>query len=105
MAESDESEEEELEVGSCGALGDGFYLLDDWPALSADLTPIENIWALVEHRLWAHYEWTDLQTFKCALRKAWADITGDAALLRKVVGSFDKRRLACIAANGGNIKY
>ena len=35
MAESDESEEEELEVGSCGALGDGFYLLDDWPAAIA----------------------------------------------------------------------
>lgn len=80
-------------------------LLDDWPALAADLSPIENVWAIVEYHLWAEYEWSDLESFKRALRKAWADVTSDKALLRRVCGSFEKRRRVCIAAKGGKIEF
>jgi hypothetical protein len=81
-------------------------LLDGWPALAADLTPIENIWALVEHCLWTkHCDWHDLSTFKISLRRAWSEITGNKDLLKRVCGSFEKRRVACIAARGEKIKY
>ena len=80
-------------------------LLEDWPSLSADLTPIENFWWMTEHRLWSTGTWHDLKSFKEALRKAWREVTGDLAVLRRVVGSFEKRRKACIEAQGGKIKY
>ena len=40
-----------------------------------------------------------------ALREAWADVTGDLDLLRRLCGSFEKRRVACIDVGGEKIKY
>lgn len=80
-------------------------LIDDWPALSADLTPIENFWALTEHRLWSAYTWHNLDSFKIALRKAWKDVTSDKNVLKSVCGSFEKRRVSCIAEGGKKINY
>ena len=54
------------------------------------------------------YKWDDFEGYKRALRACWQRVTGGAsgsAYLRRVVGSFEKRRLACIAAGGGRIKY
>lgn len=45
---------------------------------------------------------------QAALRAAWAKVTGGvagSAYLKKVVGSWERRRLLCIEADGGRIKY
>ena len=82
-----------------------FKLIDDWPAKSADLSPIENVWAIVEHRLWTKFDWIDLDSFKRALRAAWKEVTGDLKLMRALCGSWEKRREACIAGKGKKVKY
>ena len=83
-------------------------VVDGWPATSPDLSPIKNVFSHVERILWTEYKWDDFEGYKRALRACWQRVTGGAsgsAYLRRVVGSFEKRRLACIAADGGRIKY
>lgn len=80
-------------------------LLEGWPSCSPDLSPIENVWMLVEHRLWTTYTWHDLRSMKDALRKAWADVTGDVNLMARMCTSFEKRRLACIEAEGDQVSW
>jgi hypothetical protein len=46
--------------------------LDDWLARPADMTPIENAWALTEHRLWTGYAWheaCDRSRTRCVRRE------------------------------------
>ena len=76
-----------------------------WPADSPDLSPIENLWAHVEHELWTTKTWSDLESFKRALRKAWAEVTADQGYLKRLCGSFEKRRKACIESGGKKTKY
>ena len=43
----------------------------DWPANSADLSPVEKAWAYHEHVLWRDYSWTTQAEFEVAMRAAW----------------------------------
>lgn len=79
--------------------------IDGWPANSPDLSPIENVWRLVERNLWTEQEWSDLEGFKAALRRAWSEVTGNKSLLKRLVGSFENRRQSCIARNGAAVDY
>ena len=79
--------------------------LVDWPVLACDLSPIENVWSLMDVRLWTECQWHDLDSFKRAVVKVWNEITGDLELMKRLCGSFEKRRMACIAAGGDKIKY
>uniref|UniRef100_A0A7S3VZ17 Tc1-like transposase DDE domain-containing protein n=1 Tax=Emiliania huxleyi TaxID=2903 RepID=A0A7S3VZ17_EMIHU len=85
-------------------------LVEGWPAHSPDLSPIENVFSRVEWLLWTdpEFKWNDFESFKVALRAAWAKVTGGtagSAYLKKTVGSFEKRRRKCIELQGGRTKY
>ena len=55
--------------------------------------------------LWTEFSWHNLASFKAALRKAWAKVTGDIELLKRLCQSWEKRRVACIASGGEKVKY
>ena len=61
-------------------------MVENWPACSADLSPIENVWNIVERRLWSAYTWRDLNSFKTAI----------AAFGPALIASPRLARLACL---------
>lgn len=77
-----------------------------WPAKSPDLSPIENIWSEMEHRINNHPDDpipTNRVELRAAVWKAWNSI--DQTFIRKYTRNFFKRVRDCIAANGSSVKY
>jgi transposase len=71
-----------------------------WPANSADLSPIENLWGLMKHRVEkaSAKNWED---FVMDIQDVWDSF--DSALLSRFIDSMPQRLRACIAAEGGQI--
>ena len=75
-------------------------LLHGWPARSPDLSPIENLWAIVQKRVDSHgpSNQDELWTF---IRQEW-DAVSDATV-KNLVESFRGRCERCVAAGGVTI--
>jgi hypothetical protein len=75
-----------------------------WPSRSPDLNPMENLWAILEQKIYEngkiYYHVADL---KRAVTAAWDAIP--VPLLRKLVESMPHRMAAVIKAKGGQTKY
>lgn len=74
----------------------------EWPPQSADLNPIENLWAALDSKVPPSGR-TSQQTFYESLLAAWHELKPD--LLNKLVESMNQRLSAVIKARGGNTKY
>ena len=48
----------------------GWNVLEDWPAYSPDLNPIENVWAVVNRRV-SEYRVETEEELKDAVQKVW----------------------------------
>jgi len=78
-------------------------LVEPWPALSPDLSPIEKAWSAVEQHLWATKNWTTMTEFKAAVHASWREVVTPAycrALFRGVRATY----AACQAAGGKQIR-
>ena len=62
--------------------------IDDWPANSPDLNPIENVWRILKSRVKLHHSMTANQLRK-AIEKEWKAITQDE-IDECILGSPDK---------------
>ena len=77
-----------------------------WPGLSADLSPIENVWAEVERKVWENGKvWNNLPEFAKRVEDTWQQVTSDGRYMRKLNDSMRKRCEQCVEAQGGKIKY
>lgn len=74
----------------------------EWPPQSADLNPIENLWAALDSKVPPSGR-TNREIFFESLLKAWRELKPD--LLNKLVESMNQRLSAVIKAHGGNTKY
>ncbi len=82
------------------------FFLDSWPSRSPDLSPIENVWAIVEMELWdLGKEWNNLEEFTAAVHDAWNKVTQDRALMSRLVKGVKKRMEKVEAERGGPIPY
>lgn len=76
--------------------------IKDWPPNSADLNPIENVWALLKGALRGKTYQT-IDELIVAAKKAWSEIP--QRHIRACVGSMWRRLRACVRARGGYIPY
>ncbi|CAD6196522.1 unnamed protein product [Caenorhabditis auriculariae] len=72
----------------------------EWPAVSPDLNPIENLWGLLARRVYRNgRQFNTIQDLKDALKAEWNNVTG--AELKKYVASMPNRMFEVIQKNGG----
>ncbi|PIC47778.1 hypothetical protein B9Z55_007008 [Caenorhabditis nigoni] len=76
----------------------------EWPAISPDLNPIENLWGLMVRRVYRHgRQYNTVQELKDAVEAEWDAIT--AAELKTLVASMPNRMFEVIQKNGGETSY
>jgi len=73
-----------------------------WPPCSPDLSPIENLWAIMKRRA-ERSEKKTISEWKEEIQKIWEDISQD--LLKSLMESMPRRLQMVIAAKGEKIKY
>ena len=81
----------------------GIHLLE-WPAQSCDLNPIENLWALVKHKI-AKNTTESRQEAIASFLRVWHRDPDMVALCQKLVDSMPRRVAAVIASKGGHTDY
>ena len=74
----------------------------DWPANSPDLNPIENAWAIVQHRL-RKKACKTFEKYKTQLQQEWHDLEHDT--IKGLIYSMKTRLQLVIDAEGGVIDY
>ena len=84
--------------------GEDIDVIQPWPALSADLNPIEHVWDILGHRL---YDMNPAPENNAqlidSLTNAWNAIP--QAQIAIIVNSMRRRCQAVIAAGGGHTRY
>ena len=75
-------------------------LLKNWPPNSPDLSPIENVWSMVQS-LVDEYNPTNKEDLIKSVRKAWRKLS--QGYIYDSVLSFDARLKACVASNGEKV--
>lgn len=73
-----------------------------WPPQSPDLSPIENLWAILKRNL-SIYRCKSKEEFKVKILAEWEKIP--ASVCRDLVDTMPKRVRAVIKAKGGHTKY
>jgi transposase len=76
--------------------------ITDWPSHSPDLSPIENLWAILLRRLEGRKVRTEDGLWR-ALQEEWGKIP--KTIWRKLGGSLPKRMELVVSAQGAPIKY
>lgn len=74
----------------------------DWPSNSPDLNPIENIWALLKHKIKKIYV-KNITELKETILKCWNEI--DDSHIQNTINSIPLRLQQVIINNGNTIKY
>jgi transposase len=77
-------------------------LVQSWPPNSPDLSPIENLWSLVQSRVTAR-GCNTFAEFRAAVHDEWAKVT--PALARQYMSSIPARLAKCIEVNGEMTRY
>lgn len=118
---------EPIVVPMAARMGAGFTLMDDnarphrarivttfleghnmnrmeWPALSPDLNPIENIWAILGNNVRNHEPpVSSVAELNIALQEEWANI--DQAVIRNTIRSMRQRCNDCVRLRGASTSY
>ncbi len=67
----------------------------DWPAISTDLNPIENLWSIVKRKM--------RNELKATVKETWASIPPQQC--HKLITSMPRRIEAVIKVKGAHTKY
>ena len=76
----------------------------EWPALSPDLNPIENLWSMLARRVYAGgRQYTTRRELKDAIEREWDLIP--MSKLTKLVSTMPKRCIEVLKSSGAKIAY
>jgi predicted transcriptional regulator/transposase len=76
----------------------------NWPALSPDLNPIENLWGLLVRKVYSgSKQFDDVDSLKIAILAAWNEISLEE--LSTLVSSMHDRAKSVLACKGNTINY
>lgn len=76
----------------------------DWPALSPDLNPMENLWGILTRKIYANgKQYGNINDLKTAIIKEWNDI--NVGTLDNLVDSMPSRIFQLTKAHGQSINY
>ncbi len=87
-----------------GFLAASGVALLDWPPLSPDLSPIENLWAELKRRVDATRPQT-VAELETRSKATWLAIQRDTALIGRMVDSMPSRLREVVARKGGKTHY
>lgn len=77
-------------------------VLQNWPANSPDLNPIENVWGIIKPQVYRQ-QYTTLAELKAAVLRAWAALP--QSTLRSLMQSMPRRLRMVLRRRGGYIGY
>ena len=80
----------------------GIEYIKDWPGNSPDLSPVENLWAILKAKI-KSVDTSTIPKLKAALQHAWANL--DAELLKKLADSVPGRLKEVKKRKGYPIRY
>jgi transposase len=83
--------------------GQQFSVLE-WPPYSPDLSPIENLWAIVKRKVHLEAVKTKPELLS-RIQAIWKDDPGVKVACKSLIESMPRRIQACIDARGGPTKY
>ena len=76
----------------------------EWPAMSPDLNPIENIWSILGTRVRLHEPpVSNVQELTTALIQEWQDF--DQNVIRNTIGTMRRRCIECVRLQGAPTCY
>lgn len=76
----------------------------EWPAVSPDLNPIENVWGLLVRHVYAdNRQFSSNKDLKVSIVRAWESL--DKEIIRKLYDSMQNRIFQVISLNGAITKY
>lgn len=76
----------------------------EWPSVSPDLNPIENLWGIIAREVYAKdRQYLTIESLKIAISEAWLNISPNTII--NLVNSMTNRLISVIEAKGGNTKY
>lgn len=78
------------------------WTVSSWPANSADLNPIENLWGLMKNEV-RKRKIKDVENLKIIIQEIWDDIS--IKTIKSLIQSMPTRLESCIEKKGGQIKY
>lgn len=76
--------------------------IQDWPANSPDLNPIENLWSIVKKEL-REKDTSTVAKLKAAITSVWENLNED--VIHKLIDSVPHRLRECIKKKGNTTKY
>jgi len=80
----------------------GIRVLQDWPAQSPDLNPIENLWGTMQEKLYER-DLTTVDELWAALQEEWDKLTLQD--IRPYIDSMPRRLKQVIERNGNHVDY
>lgn len=81
----------------------GFELLE-WPALSTDLNPIENLWGIMAREVYRNgKQYDNIRALEVAIKNTWRKIK--LTTLESLINSMPSRLISVIENQGGKTKY
>lgn len=81
----------------------GIDVMLDWPSMSPDLSPIENLWALLDMKV-LHAQPTTLGELRKCMYRAWAEL-GRGVIPKRLVESMPRRMDQVRKKKGEMIRY